>query len=718
MKKLIAILCALTLVLSLGTAAFASGEASGEAAAPVEPGTVVTAPDGSVTVTGGVVETVSADVLTLQDVAPVDGKLLTLVVGGVETAIENGTYYDAVLVVTNYIHAEDGLYSGGMTNSAGTAWRTAILIDDGELVADNSVTQAVQSGVITKKAAQDVVIDSDGEQFNGFIINNSDYTIDGMFMTADGSGGNDFTGFGAGIANTGTSNTTINGLVFFGNGALRHGVYVGGTSADLGLTVTVNDSYIKANGSMYDIHTTGMSACPWMLGISPEGHSRATMADGFARVYYNDSVLLSDGWGILSTDDVSAPDNWGELTLSLIVNNTVVDVTTESTDDPSAYATYAIGACHNYFTGCHVGNAMGGELYNTNVAKLADYGVSYAYPTVEYGLTYGAVVANETAGVSFEDSIVNTKYGVMYHKTNNVRFPGGVGNVAEDGVTEAINSVFKTYGAAFLVKACTPVIEVTNSLFQPEKGVIVQLMTCDDPGMGAANFSETLFTDADAFAAGLAVDPDYDPYDYNLVSRTLLNTPVENYISDVQVSFADCNDENGTALDGDFYNSISVSTTGEGMTWFGQNLILSFDNCDINGNASSSSALHVEYGYYTDDAGNVIEAADTAAAIAAGATTGVIDSTTATLLGNLDNTPTATVNNGVWVKLSNGSVWTPNSACYITRLEVDATSAVNGTVTVDGTVVVPEAGVVYTGQIVVTPAQAGNPSGNPSGEAS
>jgi hypothetical protein len=186
-------------------------------------------------------------------------------------------------------------------------------------------------------------------------------------------------------------------------------------------------------------------------------------------------------------------------------------------------------------------------------------------------------------------------------------------------------------------------------------------------------------------------------------------------IEDVQVSFTDCNDANGTALNGDFYNSITVSTTGEGMTWFGQNLILSFANCDINGNCSSSSALHVEYGYYTDDEGNVIDADNTADAIAAGATLGIIDSDSATLLGNLDNTPTKTVNNGVWVELTDGSTWTPTDTCYITRLVVDATSAVNGTVTVDGVPTQVEAGVVYTGEIVVTPAGA---SVGASGEAS
>ena len=166
MRKILATILALALLMSLGvTAAFASGEpeeydvvaarveafmgggdASGEASGgsnePVvyEPGTVTQNPDGSVTVTGGVVETVEAATLILEDAGPVEGKLLTLVSQGIEVPVEDGTYKDATLVVTDYIHREDGLYTGAMTQSAGTAWRTAVMIDGGAFDAATSAT--------------------------------------------------------------------------------------------------------------------------------------------------------------------------------------------------------------------------------------------------------------------------------------------------------------------------------------------------------------------------------------------------------------------------------------------------------------------------------------------------------------------------------------------------------------------------------------------------
>lgn len=81
---------------------------------------------------------------------------------------------------------------------------------------------------------------------------------------------------------------------------------------------------------------------------------------------------------------------------------------------------------------------------------------------------------------------------------------------------------------------------------------------------------------------------------------------------------------------------------------------------------------------------------------------GYIYSADATMLGGLTNTAAPTVNNGVWVKLANGSTWTPVGTSYLTRLEVSADSKVNGTVTLDGNVILPEAGKVYTGSIQVT----------------
>ncbi len=675
----------------------------------------------------------------------------------------------AAVYETKPISPEKGLYEGGMTKGS-CQYRTALFVDSGAVSQDQSVTAAITGGSYDGKGIEGGVIDSDNVHFNGVMVNNAEFAVKNLTMTADGSGGNDFKGYGAGLAAYGASKVEADGYVFSGAGAVRHGVFAGGNAPEDGLTVTVKNSFVKANGSKYESAAEGMSSCPWMLGISPEGHARATMVDGYAHVNYENDILLSDGWGVLSVDDTGDTKEFGKYSIEMQVKNSVIDVTTEGTGDPSCYATYSIGGCRNRFYGCTVGDAAGTGHYQTLKAALPATGVSYDYATKKYGMTYAAVVANEHASAGWYDgSNVTTKYGVMYHKTNNVRYVPGAGDdtsktLPECGITEVHDSAFHTQGAAFLIKACTPVIDVRNSRFTSDKGVIVQLMTCDDPGMGTPAFSEAMDPNAP-----VERDPAYLPYDYNRKDQKLFRKyDVKNMIADPQVHFADCNSKNGTALEGDFFNSINVATNGEGMVWWGQNLILSFDNCDVKGACSSAVAVHDQYSYYLVPADNEYGGipvnaegyeiagkwekpsfgppmpmdegegpggpempgmpempsmdqmppmpapkfyftpeydADGALVVIGKEPLkpqlGCIVSKDATYLGGLTNTAAPTVNNGVWVKLDNGSTWTPVGTSYLTRLEVSADSFVAGTVTVDGVAVVPEAGKVYTGAIVV-----------------
>ena len=689
-------------------------------------------------------------------------KLVTYLLDGKE--VPAGTP-GARAVETPAISPEKGLYEGGMTKGS-CAYRTALFVDGGKVDGERSVTDAISGGTFDNSGLEGGVIDSDNIHFNGIMVNDSDYQIKNLTMTADGSGGNDFKGFGAGIAAFGKSNVDVDGYVFDGKGAVRHGVFAGGNAPEDELTVTVKNSFIKANGSRYEQKAEGMCSCPWMLGISPDGHARDTMVDGYSSVNYEKDILLSDGWGVLSVDDTGDTTEFGKYSIEMQVKDSVIDVTTEGSNDPSCYATYAIGGCRNRFYHCVVGNGAESDAYLALKSAMRPSNVSYDYQTKKYGMTYAAVVANEHASAGWYDGCeVTTKYGVMYHKTNNVRYVPGAGDDSAStlpacGVTEVKNSTFRTQGAAFLVKACTPVISVENSRFCSDQGVIVQLMTCDDPGMGTPAFSETIDT-----SAPVARDPQYNPFDYNRKDVKLFRKfDVKNMIGDVQASFRGCNDKNGTALNGSFYNSINVETNGEGMLWWGQNLILSFDDCDIKGACSSSVATHDRYSYYLvpadnqyggipvnadgfeiagswdkpkmhmpmpedfnpgegdmppmdmpggmppmpepkfyftpewDDHGNLIVVGKEKLK----PELGCIVSRDATLLGALNNTPAPTVNNGVWVSLKNGSTWTPEGKSYLSRLEISADSRILGSVWVNGDQVIPEAGKVYTGDIVVT----------------
>ena len=692
-------------------------------------------------------------------------KLVTYLRDGVE--VPSGTP-GAIPYETDPIAPETGLYSGGMTKGS-CNYRTALFVDGGKIAKSQCVPAALNQATYDSNSLTGAKIDSDNIYFNGIMVNDSQYTIDGLAMTADGSGGNDFKGFGAGISGFGASNVTVNNYTFDGKGALRYGVFAGGTTPEQNLTVTVKNSFVRADGSKYEKATEGMNSCPWMLGISADGHARATMCDGYSTVNYENDILLSDGWGVLSTDDTGDTIHFGDYSIEMTVKNSVIDVTTDSTTDPSCYATYSIGGCRNRFYNCVVGAGAESDKFKTLKSALPVTGIPYDYTTKKYGMTYAAVVANEYATAGWYDhSVVTTKYGVMYHKTNNVRYvPGSTdnsaANIPECGITEVVDSTFNTHGAAFLIKACTPVISVKNSKFNSDSGVIAQLMTCDDPGMGTPAFSEAIDINA-----SVESDPDYNPYDYNVKDQKLFRKfDIHNMINDAQLSFADCNTKNGTALEGNFFNAINVATNGEGMVWWGQNMILSFDNCDIIGACSSSSAIHDKYSYFLAPAENqfgyiainqdgyeISGSWDKASfgppmemdhndmpempggpampdlggmppmpvepkfyftpdldangnPIVIGtkkytATRGCICSLNATYLGGLNNTPSPTVNNGVWVKLANNSVWTPVGTSYLTRLEIQDSSCINGTVTINDKLVKPEVGTVYTGKIIVT----------------
>ena len=693
-------------------------------------------------------------------------KLITYILEGKE--VPAGTP-GAVPYETDAIYPETGLYEGGMTKGS-CDYRTALFVDGGQVSQAHSVLPALTGSSYDGKALTGGRIDSTNKHFNGVMIHDTDYTVKDLTVTAQGSGGNDFKGYGAGIAVYGKSKVQVDGYVFAGAGALRHGVFVGGSHPEDELTLEVKNSFVKSDGSKHEMDTEGMSACPWMLGISPEGHARDTMCDGYCHVNYDKDILLSDGWGVLSVDDTGNTKEFGKYSIEMQVKDSVIDVTTEGSQTPSCYATYSIGGCRNRFYHCVVGNGNHSQQFEALKKNLRDSGVSYDYETEKYGMTYAAVVANEHATAGwYAGSQVTTKYGVMYHKTNNVRYvPGAADDTAQTlpacGVTEVQDSTFQTQGAAFLIKACTPVIEVKNSKFASDKGVIVQLMTCDDPGMGTPAFSEPIDPHAP-----VEQDPGYNPYDYNRKDQKLFRKfDVKNMISDPQLHFVGCNRKNGTALEGGFYNSIAAATNGEGMIWWGQNLILDFEDCDIQGACTSSVAVHDKYSYYlapadnpyggipvndqgyeidgtwekpsfgppmpmegdAPDMGGMPEMPDmpdmggmppmpepklyfTPKYDAQGNLVvigkeqlkpelGCIVSKDATYLGGVTNLPSPTVNNGVWVKLSGGSSWTPQGTSYLTRLEVSANSTIHGTVTLDGAALVPEAGKVYTGKIVVT----------------
>ena len=176
-----------------------------------------------------------------------------------------------------------------------------------------------------------------------------------------------------------------------------------------------------------------------------------------------------------------------------------------------------------------------------------------------------------------------------------------------------------------------------------DNGILIQLMDSDNPGPSGNPYTQ----------------PDETPVaDASFEPASADSAAVANFSS--------------IELTGDFYNTMGYTKT-TGML----NLALNFDGCVITGVMSSASATHLQDELY-------------------------INAEDYKLFGVLDITPCETVNNGVIVSLTGGSVWNVTGESYLASLTVEAGSVINGTVTVDGTIVDTAAGGTWTGSILVT----------------
>jgi hypothetical protein len=313
------------------------------------------------------------------------------------------------------------------------------------------------------------------------------------------------------------------------------------------------------------------------------------------------------------------------------------------------YGSYGIGDATERFLGC-----------TFDVATYATISRgSYLY----YGDSTRSRVANlnrnldlrltqkELDAIPVRPTIVNSdRFGIMWH---------GGGTLDVSGGTR-----FTTKETTFLDKGQAIAITVDGSRgakLTPANGVLMQVMDDDDPGPEMPAMTNT----------GVYHEP--------------TGTPDVDATHDVKV--VDATDALATfrhiALRGDFYNS-----TRGGLVQgpFGppssasKNMGLTFDDSRITGVITSSTAAH---------AISTITAADYA------------------YLGEVSNTPAAAINNGVVVKLMNGSIWKVTATAYLTGLTIDGDAALKAplgktvSMTVDGEDT-PVAPGTYSGAIVLT----------------
>ncbi|WP_345444414.1 hypothetical protein [Actinoallomurus vinaceus] len=201
----------------------------------------------------------------------------------------------------------------------------------------------------------------------------------------------------------------------------------------------------------------------------------------------------------------------------------------------------------------------------------------------------------------------------------------------------------------------------------PKNGIILQVMENDDPG--------PVMIDGKVVNEGVYHEPTGDP------TKVDSFDVIEAHGTDAVAIFTDI------ALKGDFYSGIrgggrssGPGGPGGGGQIAGLNLVLTFDRAKVEGVISATRTKH-----HLD----------------------TISSANYLQLGEVVNTVSPVVNNGVIVQLNNGSTWTVTGTSYLSKLVVAQGARVvapNGrtvSMTVDGNATAITPGHTYTGVIAI-----------------
>lgn len=582
-----------------------------------------------------------------------DGAEITMTVDGVETKIEAGTYEGEVVLTATTEFVNDKVFAPP-PNPDGSGdplrFRMAAFIEDGILDLGRYIESAIYAGTITGSEANDVEIYSFNDKFNGImVLGDTKYTINDPYISMVGHGGDDFNGYGAGIYTDGTAEVEVNGAEIITEGAIRTAIWAGGDSR-----LTVNDSLIytisadESDPSYKALKIPMMKRVPWALAL--EGNVRATNVLGTAEATYNDSYVISTGWGALSTDSgVSG-------TYALTTNNVFAGIGELYYIDEDEAEDYD-------WVFEFKGELYGFELANSGYVTYSDQGVINEYND-SYFLAPDYVIIHAAGSSS---SIFNggynysERFGAMWHSGG----PGGTSN----GYMNINGGAWYADQIMFLVKGAggssvIPTLTVDDAWLyvndDPDvnyDGVLYQLMESDDAGHPWASEYNVPVEESDP----------------NLIEKL----PATDLTAKTTFKNGD--------YEGDIYNSIISGYQTAGIT---------FDNATITGVISSSYQRHV------DENGDTVTGT-----ISRNYVDGSLNETAYLYGGRIVNTASPAINNPVELTLTNGSTWYVTGESYLNKLVIGAESEVLAAdgdelvMTVNGVYTAIEAGKTYTGKI-------------------
>lgn len=641
MKKFRILAIAMVFAMLLSMAAFASPEPSGEAASGVTI-TGVAYGDNYVATTATADDTINSPSASsnITSVTLSDGTVVKAEGTGVLTLVVNGDHYDILDCMEKKTPLAAGTYSFATTagtaahsemakfmnmagNTAQYTYRSALYVNADGIVAEETIPALLTKlGSYDEKGIEGGELNSYGPFFNGIIVDSAPFTIKGVSFIAEGDGANDFQGEAAVLLAKGTADVTVEDSVFITTGVIRTAAAVNGSGI-----LRLNDTVIYTEETAdtqeeYDaLVVPMMKRTPFALGL--EGVVRATNVLGAGQGIYKDSMIVSSGWGVLSTDSGNGYDRVG--TYALDVSGTVAGTGTVEVAEKGKdyYATKTVG-------GVTYGYTAGGSGY----VAYADSGVWDKFDNVTfYGGNEIQIMASSNSSAFYTNSALESGHiGVMTQQNagGTISIVDSTLNVGETGVQ--IKSGAANSGYTNVIFDNTEVNFTADSIWG---GTLVELVESDDAG-NPGNISFTVNDTGDEATQDTATA---------LVSDSSATLTNGEYVGNIW---------------NNIYNKYQV-------------LNVTLDNATVTGTISSS------YGYHLNDDGTRMENGTVLNADATGnyLTSGASDYHK---IGAQYNVANEQINNPINVTLTNGAVWEvvladgtngEASECYINDLTVE-----------------------------------------------
>ena len=408
------------------------------------------------------------------------GQVLVLVVDGVQKNLLPGTSYEvekSFRLVPVKVYRIGGPsaapWSGAKEEEKATYYfRQALLLDNGKIVPDGSVTDVICGGSYDEKQAEGITLDAGGAHFNGILVDNgSTYAIKDSTFYAQGDGGDDLAGWGTSIMADNKSTLTISDSYIETAGAIRCALYVDNTSvADVSDTVIYTKETPDTYEEYQNLVPAMMKRVPFALGMEGTVRSLNVMADGQGK--FKNCVIVSTGWGAISTDSGTAYDVCN--TYALDVEDTLSGIgTLEVAKEGKEYTAV------KEINGVTYGFTVGGSGYVT----YADSGVHNRYKNVEfYSPDYIQVMGSGRTGSSYIDSYLNSGHTAFMTQQT-----GG-------GTFDFTNTTIDTVDALLQIKSGAANTGFSNIILdnstvnfsgtstRADNGILVELVESDDAG--------------------------------------------------------------------------------------------------------------------------------------------------------------------------------------------------------------------------------------------